>query len=184
MNGHLTAALAVVIAVAMFFGYINPTLNGAIADTNAAIAKDDQSIATVNKFVAEENQLASKRDAINPQSLAALKTFLPDSVDNVSTILDLDALAARTGLAIQNIDVAAASRSSQSGSLPTSAAGNPVGSVDLTMAASGSFSALQAFLHGVEQSARLLDLRSLTVQGSDTGGVYKYQMTIRLYWLR
>jgi hypothetical protein len=52
------------------------------------------------------------------------------------------------------------------------------------MAASGSFSALQAFLHGVEQSARLLDLRSLTVQGSDTGGVYKYQMTIRLYWLR
>ena len=86
--------------------------------------------------------------------------------------MNIDVLISNTG----------STKSASAGALPA-AGQNPVGSVDLAFSAVGTFAALQAFLTGVEKSARLLDIRDLVVKGSDTG-VYQYQMILRLYWLR
>ena len=186
MNSRILPAFAFIIAVGIFFAYVNPTWGGSITTTRAAIAADDQALSAAQQYAAQQNQLASARDAINPASLAALNTFLPSSVDNVGLILDLNALAARSGLSVANIDVitndTSSANSSSGGALPA-AGQNPVGSVDLSLSAVGTFSSLQSFLKGVEMSERLLDVRDLAVKGSNTG-VYNYQMTIRLYWLR
>ena len=58
-----------------------------------------------------------------------------------------------------------------------------IGSVDLTLTATGTYKAFRTFLSGIERSARMLDVIRVSVRGSDTG-VYAYSMTIRLYWLR
>lgn len=173
-----------VIAVAVFFGYINPTWTGSIAATKAAIANDDQALAAANVYTAQESQLASARNSINSDNLARLSTLLPDSVDNVGLIVDLNALAARSGLSISNIDVVAhaSANAPSGGAFPVSGASS-INSVDLSLSALGTYSAFQSFLAGVEKSERLLDVRDIAVKGSDTG-VYAYQMTLRLYWLQ
>ena len=58
-----------------------------------------------------------------------------------------------------------------------------MGQVDLTLSAVGTYGALKSFLGGVESSERILDVRQLSVKGSNTG-VYTYDLLIRLYWLR
>jgi hypothetical protein len=186
MNSRVLPIFAFAIALGIFFAYVNPTWTGSIAAAKATIAADDQALSAAQHFTAQQNQLAAARDSIDPSYLSALSTFLPDSVDNVGLILDLNALAARSGLSVANIDViTSASGSAQSpstGALPA-ATENPVNSVDLSLSASGTFAAFQTFLTGIERSARLLDVHDLVVHGSETG-VYSYQMTIRLYWLR
>ncbi|HCR52644.1 TPA: hypothetical protein DIV48_03325 [Candidatus Kaiserbacteria bacterium] len=187
MNSHLLPILALMIAVGIFFVYVHPTWSGSIALTKQAIATDVQALAAADEYKANQNALAAARDAIDPANLERLKIFLPDSVDNVGLILNINALAARSGLSLSNIDVAKGSsmgnsETSGAAALPTDEA-NPVGSIDLSLSAVGSYAALQAFLAGLEKSARLLDIRDITVKGSDTG-VYNYQMTVRLYWLR
>lgn len=186
MNSRILPIIALVVAVVIFFAYVNPTWTGSIAAARAAIAADDQALAAAKQYATQQNQLASARDAIDPTDLSALARFLPDSVDNVGLILDLNALAARAGLSVANIDVVSSAknvaRASDAGVLPAAAL-TPVGSVDLSLSATGTYPALQTFLKGIEQSARLLDIRDLVVKGSDTG-VYIYQMTLRLYWLR
>jgi Tfp pilus assembly protein PilO len=181
MNSRIIPAISVIIAIAIFFIYVNPMWTGSIANAKAAIAVDDQDLVSINQYIAQQNTLASERDAIDPASLSSLSTFLPGSVDNVGLILDLNALAARSKLSVGNIDVVANSQSA--GSSVAVGTANPVGSVDLSLSAVGTFDDLQSFLSGVEKSERLLDVRDLTVRGSDTG-VYNYQMTLRLYWLR
>ena len=177
------------IAVGVFFIYVNPTWTGAIATTNTAIAADDQALASAKQYLQQQNQLAAARDAITPANLTTLTTFLPGSIDNVGLILDLNALAARSGLSITNIDVVTNTNGQTSGQqnvpagVSPSAATNPVGSIELSLSASGTFASLQTFLLGVEKSARLLDVHDLVVKSSDTG-VYTYQMSVRLYWLR
>lgn len=170
----------------MFFAYVRPTWSGPIAETKIAIANDEKALKAAEEYKARENELASARNAIDPDNLARLSTFLPDSVDNVGLILDINALAARSGLTLANIDVVKNDPSNMStqanASVPVTNM-NPVGSVDLTLTALGTYSALQSFLLGIEKSARLLDVRNIIVKGSDTG-VYNYQMTLRLYWLR
>jgi Tfp pilus assembly protein PilO len=186
MNSRILPALAFVVALGIFFAYVNPTWTGSIAQAQAAIDADNQALAAAKKYTAQQNQLAAARDSIDPANLEALTTFLPNSVDNVGLILDINALASRSGLTVGNIDVittaAGGNAQGTSGVLPAGDV-NPVNSVDLSLAAVGTFSALQSFLIGIEKSARLLDIHDLVIRGSDTG-VYSYQMTIRLYWLR
>lgn len=184
MNSRILPSIALIISVGIFFVYVNPVWNGSIASTKESIAFDDEALAAAQQYSAQQNQLAAARDSIDPSNLSSLSIFLPDSVDNVGLILDLNALAARSGLSVANIDVVtgdSAARSQSSGALPATA--DLVGSVDLSLSAVGTFTALQTFLRGVEGSARLLDVRDLVVRGSNTG-VYDYQMALRLYWLR
>ena len=184
MNTRIVPLAALLVAVGIFF-YIRPTWTGTIAETKAAIAFDDQALVAARQYAKQQNQLASERNSIDPASLALLSSFLPDSVDNVGIILDLNALAARSGLSLSNVDVVSSAmgdKNSGAQTLPTSRTA-PVGSVDLSLSAVGTYAALQSFLVGTERSARLLDVRSINVRGSDTG-VYEYKMSLRLYWLR
>ena len=96
-------------------------------------------------------------------------------------ILDLNALAARSGISISNIDILTSPAESAKTSLPSGA--SLIGSVDLSLSAVGTYPSLKSFLAGVERSARLLDVQSLSVKGSETG-VYTYEIKLRLYWLR
>ncbi|MHB8710131.1 MAG: hypothetical protein ACYC6X_01095 [Minisyncoccota bacterium] len=186
MSNRILSISALMIAVGIFFIYVSPTWSGPIAATKAAIASDDQALAAAQTYTAQQSQLTAARNKIDPADLTRLATFLPGSVDNVGLILDLNGLAARSGLSLSNINIATPSAGSGNSS-PTgalSAAGaNPVGSVDLSLSAVGTYTALKTFLVGVEKSERLLDVHDISINGSDTG-VYTYQMAIRIYWLR
>lgn len=186
MSGRVLPIFALLVAGGMFFGYVNPTWSGSIAAAKTSIALDDQALAAASQYAAQQDTLAAARDAIDPADLARLDVFLPDSVDNVGLILDLNALAARSGLELTSIDVlsntsSGASAASQQG-LPAAGA-SPTGSIDLSLSATGTYASLESFLVGVERSARLLQVRDVVVKGSDTG-VYTYQMALRLFWLR
>lgn len=190
MSNRIFAIIALMVAIGIFFVYVSPTWSGPIAAAKASIASDDQALAAAQTYAAQQSQLTAERNQIDPADLARLTTFLPSSVDNVGLILDLNGLAARSGLSLSNINIAAPSagsgKTSPAGMPPgaiAAAGGNPVGSVDLSLSAVGTYAALKAFLVGVEKSERLLDVRDISINGSDTG-VYTYQMTIRIYWLR
>lgn len=189
MNSRILPVLALMIAAGIFFAYVSSTWSGEIATTKAAIAADDQALAAASMYTAQQNQLASARNAINQKDLARLAVFLPDSVDNVGLILNLNAIAARSGLSLSNVDVITGGGNSTTqnttaaaGATSKSAGSGPVSSVDLSLSAMGSYTALQSFLRDVEQSERLLDVKDIVVKGSSTG-VYTYQVTLRLYWL-
>jgi len=192
MNSRVLPSLAIILSVGIFFAYVKPTWSGPIKETKTAIAYDDQALAAANAYRAKQNALASERNAIDQDNLNRLSTFLPDSVDNVGLILDINALSARSGFSLTKIDVLKSDSNTsgnasnktlgQAGTLPVSRA-NPIGSVDLSLSAVGTYTAFQAFLVGIEKSARLIDVRDIVIKGSGTG-VYTYQMTLRLYWLR
>ncbi len=180
MNSRVLPALALILSVGIFFVYVKPTWSGPLKETKVAIVNYEQALVAADEYKKKQNALTSARNAIDQENLNRLSVFLPDSVDNVSLILDINALAARSGLSLANIDVVINDSTTGNDGIGKA---NPVGSVDLSLSAIGTYSALQAFLVGIEKSARLLDVLDITVNGSETG-VYNYKMIMRLYWLR
>ena len=77
MNSRILPGLALMIAVAVFFIYVNSTWSGSIAAAQAAIAADNQALAAATEYTSQQNQLAAARDAIDPSNLSRLTTFLP-----------------------------------------------------------------------------------------------------------
>ena len=187
MNSRILPTLALMVSVGIFFVYVNSTWTGPIAATKAAMQSDEQALAAAKDYAAQEQELTDARDQIPAADLARLLVFLPDSVDNVRLILDLNALAAKSGVAISNIDVSkkpASSEATNTGisGIPVTNT-NVVDSVDMSLSAVGTYSALKTFLSGIEKSERLLDVKDISIKGSDTG-VYTYQVKLGIYWLR
>jgi hypothetical protein len=191
MISRFFPVIALIIAVALFFGYINPTRTGTIAATKAQIDSYESALEAAERFKEKESELIIERANIPSDGLARLETFLPNGVDNVQIILDLNTLAARSGITLSDFDTRETGRlgtdTQASGSLIGAntvalESQNPIDSIELTISATGTYSSFRTFLEGIEQSLRLLDVVEVTVEDS-TSGVYTYDMTIRLYWL-
>lgn len=193
-------------AIGLFVGYTQPTYGGSVAVLKEEIASLDSALHAAEQFKQKEAQLIQQRSAMPAEQLARLESFLPDSVDNVQLIVDLNSLASRSGIQLSEFSIAeesqgdssvsAAAVSGAPGASPltspgTAGQGNtlalqssePTESLELSVSATGSYAAFRTFLTSVEQSLRPLDVIELTVKDSNTG-VYTYDVTFRLYWLR
>ncbi len=185
--------MLVLAALGLFFGYVMPTYSGTITESKNQIQSYDSALAAATLFTKKENLLIAQRNAISPQSLDSLNSYMPDGVDNIQLILDLDALAARSGLTLSNFtiqDNSSATASSQnplSAALDTSAiplqSTGLTNSLDLSVGATGTYSAFLTFLTSAEQSLRPLDITKIDLKSSKTG-VYNYTITFRIYWLK
>lgn len=180
---RLFPVFALLIAVGLFFGYISPTYNGTITENQAAIERFDSALDAAQRFQTKEGELSAARNAISPEALTRLDAFLPDGVDNVQLILDLDALADRSGMRLSDFDTSVPSEAAASTDSFALAQEDPIDSLNLTMTGTGTYSAFRTFLAGIEQSLRPLDIVAVDVVSSATG-VYSYDITLRLYWLR
>ncbi len=186
MTSRLLPVVGILIAIGLFLGYIHPTYTGAVAAQRAQVKSYDTALNAAKEFADKESELMSERSAISEDDLARLQILLPDGVDNVQLILDLDALATRSGVKLSNFDVTVPDENEDASTLT----GNkipltndrPAESLTLSVSATGSYAAFRAFLEGAEHSLRLLDLVGLEVHDSATG-VYTYDMVFRIYWL-
>lgn len=184
MISRLIPVVLFLIAIGLFFSYINPTYTGNIAALRAEIQGYDAALAAAKNFNAKEAELIAERGRIPAEGLARVEAFLPDGVDNVQLILDLNALASRSGITLSNFDTTvSAAGNSQGGDQLALTAEGPIESVDLSVSAMGNYASFKSFLKGTEWSLRPLDLTSLTIDDSKTG-VYTFSMTFRIYWLR
>ncbi len=182
MISRIIPIVLILIAIGLFFGYVNPTYTQSILPLRAEIAGYDSALAAAKEFTAKESELEAQKAALNPEEENRIETFLPDDVDNVQLILDLNALASRSGISLSNFDTKEVTPSQGGDHLPLSS-DSPVDSLDITVSGIGTYQSFKTFLMAAEQSLRPLDLIDLTVEVSPTG-VYTYDMTFRIYWLR
>jgi len=189
MMSRILPFVFLVAAGGIFLGYIHPTVIGSIASTNTEIHSYDSALAAATRFEQKQAELAAARAALPPDGLKRLEGFLPDGVDNVQLIFDMDALASKTGVKLSDFTTAESGKPASgfavdpNGEQSAFDKSSPYDSLDLSMTATGSYPALRAFLAGVETSLRPLDLVEFSLTDSSTG-VYTYDMTFRLYWLR
>lgn len=118
--------------------------------------------------------------------------MLPDHVDNVRLILDIDSIAARHGMPIQNVVVT----SSQSANASQTAIGS-VGSsrqkydsLSVKFTSQGTYENFRGFVEDIQKSLRIADLVGLSItrvaEGSISSAtpVYNYEIQMRTYWLK
>ncbi len=188
MITRLLPFLLILLAVGIFFGYLNPTYTGPVAALTTEIKGYDSALAAADEFNQKESKLAAQKSAIPSDALARLQEYLPDSIDNVQLILDLNSLAARAGVQLGNFEVdgqntgtPAPGFASVSQNLPLQS-GSSIDLYQASMSGSGSYSAFRSFLNAAENSLQPLDLVELNLKDSPTG-IYTYQMTFRFYAL-
>ncbi|HET8581469.1 MAG TPA: hypothetical protein VFL98_03315 [Candidatus Paceibacterota bacterium] len=194
-----TTILLLLVAAVVFFGYTKPAYSH-VQELRAQSGQLNQILSEASEFQKLKSQLIARYNALPSDKLARLSKLLPDHVDNVRLILDIDSLAGQNGLALENVVINSGTGASGSGSgsdsdssdAPTAlgaASANqvPYGTLTMQFKTEGSYQHFLQFLHGLEGSLRLVDVTDLTVsQGSSASAPdsYAYAMTIQTYWLK
>ncbi len=189
MGKMLIAVLFFVLAGGIFVYYTQ----GAYRDTKAAraqIAQYDEALAKATELQRLKQDLLARYNSFSPQDLDRLHKMLPDHVDNVRLVLDLDNLALRGGLALRNVEVSRPDDAESSSAIAAAiVSGKRHGSIMLSFAAQGTYSRFVSFLEQLEEGLRIADITSLkiypereTIPGSEPE--YRYEIVMRTYWLK
>jgi len=133
--------------------------------------------------IALENQRAIV-SSIPVADLERLEKLLPDNVDNVKLIIDINNIAASQGIFIRDIGIAAPKESSSSRTT-TLQSGARAGydSIDLSFTVATSYSNFLSFITALEQSLRLVDITSVSFVPGEANN-YNFSVTVRTYWLK
>lgn len=174
------------LAAVAFFYFTAPLLDQIDAlkfrQGELAVALDN-----ATKLKDKQDALVNQYNAIDPRDLANLDEFLPNNIDNVRLIIDINDIAKKYGLTIRNPNIV--KEEAKDGSPPPSGAGAPPGrspgenSAVISFAVSSSYEVLKLFLSDLARSLRLVDIQTLSFTGNDRN-LYDYQISLRTYWLK
>jgi Tfp pilus assembly protein PilO len=171
----------IVAAIAGFFMYTNPKYQ----DLKAKMADYQKIIEANNKATtlrAVRQKLNDDRNRIPEVDVDKLTKMLPDSVENVGLIIDLDNIASKYGMRIRNTKIGDISATrGGNGSVGPDARKN--GAITLSFSVTSSYDNFLIFLRDIESSVRLLDVTALTFSSAKEGR-YDFNITLQTYWLK
>ncbi len=179
------------LAGAIFFWYTKPTYDG-VQSIRMESAQYDAALAKANELLQLKQTLLSRYNSFSAGDRDRIGKLLPDHVDNVALILDLDNLAAKYRMPIENVDVStpASSASGQSGIATIGSNGQKYDSVTIRFTTRGTYTDFMTFMKDLEAALRVVDLVTLSLtpdissNGPNGEPGYSYEMTLRTYWLR
>ena len=170
-------------AIALFMMYTDPAYQN-VKELQKQAAAYDEALDKSQELKRTRDQLISRRNTFSAESLQKLEKILPDNVDNIRLIIDINAIAARHLLSIKNIDLGEISDSaSDRSALAVGASGSPIGSVELGFTVSAGYEEFLAFLQDLEHSLRVVDAKNVSFSVQPDLPVDDYTLTIRTYWL-
>jgi len=186
----LVAIVSLAIAVFAFIGYTSPAYDE-IKSTKSDITRFDSALEKARELQELRRALLARYNTFSSSDLERLRKFLPDHVDNVRLVLDLDNMALTHGMAIQNVVISRGDDKEEKTTLGAiSSSNSPVDSLILQFATQARYDDLVAFLKDLESSLRIVDLVSLRIEPAQSvpetvsGPLYSINMSIRTYWLK
>ena len=192
---NLTSILFLLAAVGLFFGYINPAYGGttgaaepakrSVVELRALRAQYEEALQKAREVEEARTGLLQAYNAIPVADLERLETLLPDYLDSVRFIIDINTLASGYKMTLKNVSVedAGLAKGRQGGS--TSAIGplpKNFQSIGIAFTVSGAYDNFRSFLHDLEESLRLADARKVSFAARPDGS-YDFSVTIDTYRL-
>lgn len=185
------SVVSFVAAGAIFFVYTQPTYDK-VKTANAQIAQYDEALNKAAELQQLKQSLLSKYNTFNPSDIDRLQKLLPDHVDNVRLILDIDSIAGRHGMPIQNVIVSSSqtANASQTAIGSVSSSRQKYDSLSVKFTSQGTYENFLGFVGDIQKSLRIADLVGLSVtrvadgSASSATPIYNYEIELRTYWLK
>jgi len=184
----ITPIILIILSIGTFFMYVDPNYRGqnlggdkrSIQDLQKEDSEYKISLNNTTAIRMKRQALVDKQGKINPDNLVKLEKLLPDNIDNIRLVIDMNQIAKNHNLTLKNLK------------LDTDIKANPNklgvdtskhGTVGLSFSVSSSYDNFQNFLADLERSLRLVEITDLSVAGNDTG-IYDFSVGIKTYWLK
>ncbi len=174
-------------AIGLFVVYTDPTYQAAKA-LSPELDSYNKALAQAQELRKTRDTLLSKRNTFSNDDVNKLAHVLPDNIDTIRLIIDINNIASRHSLALGGLQIGSISDSSSAQSAAAvGSSGDPVGSVQMGFTVTTDYNTFLAFLQDLEHSLRIIDVDKLSfgaaASTSGANGISSYSIDIRTYWL-
>lgn len=175
----LIPIILVATAFGLFFGYIDPTYQE-IKELRSEEKKFNEALNQSRELQEIRDALLSRYNTFSQEDLSRLKKLLPDHIDNVRLILDIDSIASKYSMRTRNVTISEASSLEQN---VIAADQGAVDSVVLSFSVAATYDNFIQFMKDLEQSLRVVDLMGLSFSSTE-GDAFNFNVSIKTYWLK
>jgi Tfp pilus assembly protein PilO len=182
MASFITPLILLIASVGVFIGFINPQYKE-VQSIRAESERYKTALDKYNELTNIRDELNKKRNKMGAAELTKLEKLLPDNVDTVRLVMDINGIADKYGIVIRSIEI---SKNEQKEQTPGKAIGpdkNKYGTVGLSFNFSAPYPAFLAFLNDLEQSLRIIDVNTISLK-TPKENVFDYSINAKTYWLK
>lgn len=186
---YIFLIILIALSLGTLFFYVKPRYD-ATREIRGQIAAYSENLDTVEKLRTSREELITRYNAISKSNLDSLKALLPDSVDNIRLIIQIDSLASRNGLStVRNVEYQVDQDASSSSAVQSrEASSKPYSEFVISFQTTGQYKNFLSFISDLEENLRLVDVtriefRPMSEATALTGNMI-YTVTIKTYWLR
>ncbi|MDP3958457.1 MAG: type 4a pilus biogenesis protein PilO [bacterium] len=169
-------------AIGIFYFFTDPYYKEVQALTQEK-ASYEQALDNSKRLQAKRDELRERFNAFPVASIERLERMVPNNVDNVRLVLELDRMAAKYGMSVKNIRLDSKADRNKERDL-IGASDKPFGSVSLEFAVDGPYRNFVSFMEDLEKSLRVVDIESVSFSVSGDLGVSQHNVRIKTYWLK
>jgi len=186
---NIISLILILASAGLFFGYIDPLYSGA-HDPNTPVQdlsikelmekrkEYDTALHNSKELQSEKQKKLDKYNSVPESDRKKLEKLIPDHIDNVRLIIDIDEMAADHGMKIRNFKTSTDEKKDTVG-----ADSQVYGTLTLSFSTSATYTTFLAFLRDLERSLRLIDITSVSFAAGE-GTIYDYNVTVKTYWLK
>ena len=201
MMKFVMPAILIGISIAVFFVLTNPIYNE-IASLRVQVASYDEALNNSKMLENERDKLTAKYNSIDPDNLLKLRRLLPENIDNIRLILEIEQIASPYGMVLKDVKYSTTNdkdntKSAPSGILGTVQGGGVAqsprkdyGVWDVEFSTVGTYNNFLNFTRDLENNLRMVDISSVQFSSAGSGAgssvpeAYKYNFSIKTYWLK
>lgn len=165
----------------IFVFFINPEYK-IIKALQVDIASYEKAFGKSNEVLKKRGELQAKYKQFSNADLDSVKKLLPDHIDNVQLILDINGIARlpEHNMLISKIKI---DEDKTGGATQIGPDNKLYSSILVSFKTKAEYPKFMSFIKELEQSLRLVDITSLSFK-ADPKNLTEYSVSIRTYWLK
>lgn len=180
----------IALSISLFVFFARPLYKEVIVLRASSVAYDT-ALTHSTDLQKVRDTLVSKYANINDQDKNRLAHFLPNTVDNIQLILEIEKIASMNGMVVSNILFAPPQSINDKSSASKSDTMKSYGTFNLEFKTQARYEVFSIFLQDLEKNLRLIDVKSISFainNNSRTASpdplTYEYLVKIQTYWLK
>ena len=190
MFQYLLPIFMIAASVGMYFGFIDPSYK----ETELLQEKKTElnsAINNANELTERRNELVTKINSFSADDKFRLDKLIPDHIDNVRLIMEIDRIALKYGMSLREVQVQGLNLDSGGGTLlPSGNIGDipkDYDNVTLLFSVSSTYQTFKQFLKELEENLRITDIERVSfgvTQNTKLDNIHQFNVSLKTYWLK
>jgi len=197
MSRLIAPIILIAITIAVFLTFTMP-FYADIGTLRISQASYNEALNNSKALENERDKLVEKENNIGRENMDKLNKLLPENVDNIRLILEIEQVALPYGMALKDVKYSSAPTTNtstpQAGQVQggyLTQAPRDYGVWDLEFSTTGTYNNFLSFISDLEHNLRIVDIASVVfssnaevVSKDSSSSTYQYKFKIKTYWLK